>query len=120
MYRGEVSNWSWSWPITALEAGQDTLGNTRGEDEDIRAPWDTGKTEDNSDADKTPGYEQQPITWQKPSSSLQGSEHYTDLPGPLLSHLEVGKGAVLLVSKGPAVHGEVLDAHLVTRRGEED
>lgn len=41
MYRGEVSNWSCSWPITALEAGQDTAGNTRGEDEDIKAPCGT-------------------------------------------------------------------------------
>lgn len=48
MYRGEVSNWSCSWPITALEAGQDTAGNTRGEDEDIRAPCGTRDTKNMS------------------------------------------------------------------------
>lgn len=44
MYRGEVSNWSCSWPITALDAGQETAGKTREEDDDIRAPCDRRKT----------------------------------------------------------------------------
>lgn len=97
-YRGEVSNCSCSWPITALEAGHDTAGNTRADDEDSRAPWETK------------------YLWFTVNQRLlekRNSNFITTMKTKMSSDLQVGKNAVLFVSISAPIHGEVLQAHLM-------